>query len=303
MPRDEHGNVADIVMDPNATVERTNVGRLFEQYINAASRDVHKHICSRFGVKRFEREVIASNALQKLDPQVIANAYQYLLNYYKIVSPIQYSWFVDGTITQSMESYMAEIVNKGVTLFMPSNNPAEPDEAIEQLQKEYPPLYGPVTYVGNSGNTIKTNKNVRIGSVYILLLEKTGDDWSAVSSGRRQHFGALSPVTRVDKYLNPARNQAVRGAGEAEIRIFVSYVGPEFVADLMDRNNSHETHKAMVNGIVKSATPSNIENLVDRAKYPYGGAKPLQLLNHIAQCGGFEFVYAPFVPANQRTGV
>jgi hypothetical protein len=29
-----------------------------------------------------------------------------------------------------------------------------------------------------------------------------------------------------------------------------------------------------------------------------GNARPLQLVKHLAQCGGFEFQYTPYVPGN-----
>ena len=40
MPRDKAGNVADLIMDPGSTVNRTNLGRLYEQYLGAAARDI-----------------------------------------------------------------------------------------------------------------------------------------------------------------------------------------------------------------------------------------------------------------------
>lgn len=287
MPIDEDGNRADIVMDPNSTISRTNVSRLFEQYYNSASRDVHKRICKTLGVIPYSK----NPDISKIDNDIINDAYLYLLEYYKIISPVMFNWFKDGLIKQTKTEYLREIVSVGVSLYIPTDNQPESEVIIQQLEKHYKPTYGPVSYVGNSGKRVITKKPVRIGSVYMILLEKTGDDWSAVSSGKLQHFGVLSQITKQDKYSKPTRNQAVRGTGEAEVRILSSYVGSEFVAELMDRNNSPQTHKLLINGIMSSDTPTNIDNLINRAEHPFGGAKPMQLIAHIAQCGGFKFKY------------
>ena len=299
MPVDQDGNRADIVMDPNSTISRMNLGRLYEQYINAASRDVHKAVCAMLKCTPFEAEDMALMKIQGGSNADLQQAYNHLLGYYKITSPHMYEWHTTGKIEEDTAVYMSEIVNRGVTLYVPPDNPVESEDMVLALEANYRPTYGPITYRGNSGRLVTTKDNVRIGSMYVVLLEKIGDDWSAVSSGKLQHFGVLSQLTKVDKYAKPARNQAVRGAGEAEVRIFISYIGELFMAEMMDRNNNPQTHKAIVSNILKAAKPSNIDNLIDRRMHPYGGAKPVQLISHIIECGGARFQYAPYVPPLQ----
>jgi hypothetical protein len=125
-----------------------------------------------------------------------------------------------------------------------------------------------------------------------MLLEKIGDDLAAVSSARLQHFGILSQITKADRNALPIRNQPVRVNGETEGRIFVSYAGPLAVAEIMDRNNNPFTHKHIVWNILKADNPSNIDVAVDRKLISLGNAKPLQLVNHIAYCGGWKFKYS-----------
>jgi hypothetical protein len=286
MPVDSDGNKADIVMDPNSTVSRMNVGRLYEQYINAASRDTHKRICNMLNVKP---KSVKSTSSKTINMANIDSAFDYLLGYYKITSPITYQWFLDGKVNQSKLDYLYEIIEKGICLYIPSNNEPELTIMIEELEASYRPLYSPVTYTGNSGNVVTTIENIRIAPVYTLCLEKTGDNWSAVSSGKLQHHGVLSPLTKVDKYSKPTRNQAVRGTGESECRILGSYLGSEYLPELMDRNNSPTTHRLMVDNILASSTPTNIDNLVDRKINPLGGSKPLQLMHHVMQCSGVKF--------------
>jgi DNA-directed RNA polymerase beta subunit len=294
MPVDEAGNRADIVMDPNSTVSRMNIGRLYEQYINAAGRDVAKEICHRLNIQANDLKVMSKlGELDRTNRPAIDMAWEYLLGFYKIVSPKMFVWFTDGEYGRSRLEHLAEVITKGVYLYMPPENDPEPVEMIKALEKFYRPTYGPVTYVGNSGRKVTTKLPVRIGSMYIILLEKIGDDWTAVSSGKLQHFGVLSQVTNTDKYSSPTRTQAIRALGEAEVRIYVSYAGPRITAEILDRNNNPKTHQYQVQRILEADQPTNILNTVDRGEIPLGGSKPLQLVKHVLECGGTKFRYTP----------
>lgn len=300
MPVDQDGNRADIIMDPNSTISRMNIGRFYEQYFNAASRDVHKRICSSFNVKPFSSYSDAFSVVSNSPKEIVEKNYQYLLNYYKIMSPRMYNWFQDGKIPDTPEQYISDIINRGVALYIPTDNEPMSEDIILRLEEDrkiideyYKPLYGPVSYIGNSGKRVTTKNNARIGSVYFILLEKTGDDWNSVASGKLQHFGILSQITKQDKFSKPARNQAVRGSGEAEVRIMISYIGPKYVAELMDRNNNPFTHNLICHQILSADVPTNIDNLVDRKLYPYGGSKPLQLVKHILEASGLRFKNIP----------
>ena len=112
-----------------------------------------------------------------------------------------------------------------------------------------------------------------------------------MASGKFQHFGVLAKLTKEDKSSEPYRAQPIKGVGETEGRIFASYAGPVALAELMDRNNNPMTHMEIVNQILKAAKPTQIQQLIDRKKLPYGNTKPLQIMNHIALCGGWKFEY------------
>jgi len=297
MPVDAEGNIADIVMDPNATISRMIIGRLYEQYICASSRDTHKLICKRLGIAPFSGLEESVDYVSRLSADVKDHAWDLLLNFYRITNPDVFGWFKEGKVKCNPDEYLGEIIHKGIYLYMPTENKPENTDIVKQLENStYRPCYGPVTYVGNSGKKVTTKEKVRIGSMYFILLEKIGDDWSAVSSGKLQHFGVLAQLTKQDKFAKPARMQAVRGAGEAEVRIYASYIGGEFVAEMMDRTNNPKTHREMVYNLLKADQPGNVHNLVDREKIPFGNSKPLVLVKHILSCGGLEFAYKPYKP-------
>jgi hypothetical protein len=296
MPMDADGNRADIVMDPNSTVSRMNLSRIYEQYINAHSRDVSKQIRHWFGIGEHDRETIHKvQTIERQNKAVFDQAWNYLLGYYEIVSPLMHAWFIGGQYLRTQAEHLTEVIKKGIYIWKPTNCPRESSDIVRMLEASYPSTYGPVTYVGNSGRRVTTKVPVRIGSVYIILLEKTADDWSAVSSGKTQHYGVLAQVGNQDKYAQPYRSQPIRAFGEAEIRIAASYAGQRVTAEIMDRNNNPESHKSIVYSILEAPEPTNIYNAVDRSKIPYGGSRPLQLVKHILACYGVRFVYKPYV--------
>lgn len=293
MPVDAAGNRADIVMDPNSTISRMNLGRFYEQYLNACSRDIIQRIIAKHNLVKGPGLIHQLEEIKATNPTAFNETWQYLLNYYRIVSPRMYSWFVTGKYPQSDCYHLAYCINNFIYIYYPPDNEPMYQQMIAELKKDYRPIIGPVTYRGTSGEVVTTHDNVLIGSVYFILLEKIADDWAAVSSGKLQHFGVLSQVSSSDKYSTPARMQPVRVLGEAEVRIFVSYVGADVTAELLDRSNNPFAHEQVVQSILNAEQPTNIMRAVDRRVVPYGGSKPHQLVNHIAACGGWKFVNLP----------
>lgn len=299
MPVDSNGNRADVVMDPNATISRMNLGRLYEQYINAASRDLRFELQKTFGLTNLS-PMPSPKAL--LNHPNFAAGWARLMRYYEIVVPGMHAAFVNNQYAKTHEEHMHYVLSKFIYLYYPPDNPPEGRKIIEQLEKEFKPTYGPVSYVGYSGNRSTTVDPVRIGSMYFLLLEKTADDWNAVSSGKLQNFGVLSQVTNNDRYSSSVRIQPTRVWGETEMRIGVAYVGDHVMAEVHDRNNSISSHKQVLQSVLRADKPSAITMATDRSTNQLGNGRPLQLVKHILLCSGVKFVYKPYVP-NLSNGI
>lgn len=290
MPIDSEGNRADIVMDPDSTIARMNFGRSHENYINAASRDVVKRIARITNIPVGDKDAIRKvMQLEMTDTDIFENAWNMLIGYYGCINPEMEGWFLNDSYQGTRYEHLGTVIKEGIYLYIPPENEPEYMDIIEAIKTKYPPHHGPVTYIGTSGKQVVTKDNVRIGSNYIMLLEKIADDWTAVSSGKLQHFGVLSQVTNADKYSQPTRQQAIRAWGEAEVRIGVSYVGPKMMVDILDRNNNPATHKHILRNILTAPQPTNIESVVDRRVQPLGGSKPLQLVKHLAEVAGWRF--------------
>lgn len=289
MPIDSDGNRADVVMDSASVIARMNLGRLYEHYVNSVIRDVGKAVCNILGVKA----PISENRSSQISPDVIKHAYLHLLRLYKIINDKQYDFYGHQITEDEKLEHLTSVVNKGIYLLYPIDNDRETPEVIKALEVAFKPTYGPVTYVGDSGQIVTTAGNVRIAPLYMMLLDKIADDWSSVSSGKLQHFGVLSPTTKSEKFSNPHRNSPVRTIGETEGRIFAGYCGREAIAEMMDRSNSPATQRNVVSNILNSDKPTQIDHVVDRNYIRLGGARPLQLVRHILGTAGYSIVYEP----------
>ena len=295
MPVDQDGNRAEIVMDAGSTINRMNVGRLYEHYISAAARDVSKNVRAMLGIPQCKKTQALStlSGVYQQNRSRVAEVYQYLLGFYKIVSPRSFDFFSSDLKEEEKLEHLADIIEDGLYVYWPIENEPEGPDVVKQLEEHYRPTYGPVQYVGNSGNLVTTRENVRVAPFYVMLLEKIADDWMAVSSAKAHHFGVLTPVIRAEKHSLPFSNTPVRFLGETEGRLMTGYSGPEAAAEMVDRSNSPPTRKQIVRSILNAPVPTNIEQSVDRNSIPLGGAKPIQLANHVLQCAGLQFVYEP----------
>lgn len=308
MPVDEHGNVADFVFDPGSTINRMIISRLYEQYINAASRDVLRSLTLMLGVNRETHRTKGTiqkelTRIEMNEPARFKQAWDYLLGYYAITVPAQHAVFAEGRHGATPLGHLTHVINEGyLVLHIRTDHPLEYKNMVADIEEFYPPLWGPVKYIDPFGNHVTTREKIRIGPMHILMLEKIADSWSAVSTATTQHYGVLATMSNQDKYSKPIRHNPTRAFGEAEIRILLSYAGGRVAAEILDRNNNLAAHKEIVRSILRAEKPTNIDVAVDRQKVPLGGARPLQLVKHIAQCGGWAFAYKPFQPNWQYDG-
>lgn len=301
MPIDADGNRAEMIFDPASVVNRMIPGRLEQQYINSASRDVLKEVIRRLGVNPKQRRSVLTQELtviERSNGALFNDVWEYLMGFYDITVPEQASLFRNRLQGSTPVSHLAYIISKGYTVLnITTDHQLEFKNIISDIQRLYPPTFGPVTYRGASGKLVTTVEDVRIGPMPIIMLEKIADGWSAVSSARRQHHGVLATLSNSDKYSSRIRNQPTKAFGETEIRIVASYASTLTAAEILDRNNSITAHKAMVDAVLGADKPSRIKVAVDRVKTPIGSSSSLQMVNHIAACSGWGFDYKPYVPS------
>jgi hypothetical protein len=293
MPVDENGNRADVVMDAASTISRMNLGRLYEQHMSATLRDITQHVRQQFGYGRLTpTAVIAEQLLAKHDIQKIQAVHQYVVDFYKLFSDKQAMYYASMVTPESQAEHMASIISNHAYAYVPIDKQLSSKEIVKRIEASpYKPVYGKVTYRGNSGEMVTTERNVRIAPLYMMLLEKIADDWTAVSTGNLQLHGLLAQVNRREKHARPYRNTPVRTIGETEGRLFVGYCGREAVAEMLDRSGNPLVQRHMARNILDAEKPSDIKEIVDRNLVTYGNTKPIQIINHMFTCTGFKTKY------------
>lgn len=296
MPIDQYGVRADIIFCTIATINRMNIGRTYEHYIGSTTHHVARKVTESLGfVKGVE---ITSEQIACLDETLVNQNFSYLLRLYQIVSKVMHEEFSKFNYELKCE-HLAEVVNNygkyanGLFLYIPIANHDTLYNITKLLAQEFPVPRGPVTYRGDSGKLVTTNKAVRIGPMYVMALDKIADDWSSVSSARLQHFGILAVSSKAERNRTPYRNNPVRTIGETEGRIYAGYLGREAIAEMIDRSNNPQTQRSLYRSILDADKPTNIDKLVNRDVLPYGGAKPLLLIKHMLAAAGFKMVYKP----------
>ena len=257
MPRDEYGNVADMVMDGDSTSKRMNLGRVYEQYINISGRETR-------------------DRLHELLPLGKEVAFEHLIGFYEAVAPEFHAKCKEyfelqagkGRLEEAVEHHLRCVMTpnpnnpaEGINVWIPTNCSVIGAEQIRRLMASvYRPRKSHVTYTDPYGKTIVTRNKMMIGSMYIMLLEKTGDDWSSVSSPRLQHIGLAAKLSKSDKLSTPAKRTATRIFGEDEIRLICANAGGDVAAELLDRTNNPAKHRMICRNIQRSYTPSRIHD-------------------------------------------
>jgi hypothetical protein len=292
MPVDENGNRVDVVIFGGSTMRRSNYGRLFEHGFGAAGRDLAQRLRIEAGLDRH-----ATPTPQQLD-QVLADAkwvnyaFNELLDFYAIVTPTQHSILKDDP---EPARHVRTVMTDGFPyLYSPVDDPVSPILASKAILKSrFCPHYGKVKYKDPYGNDVTTVDNILTGPLYMFLLEKIGEDWSAVASVKTQQFGLPSKLNNTDRSSTPGRETAIRSFGESETRSYNCTVGPEPTLELLDQTNNPAAHLAVIQSILTADKPSNIDRSVNRKEIPFGNSRPVDLLNHLLECRGLRFVYAP----------
>lgn len=287
MPVDELGRVADVILDPISVPNRTNLGRLYEFYMNDVLEQTEMKLKQMVDFK----PGMSLESFSSIDPFALFNALEYLLKLVGILAPKQEEFLRSLSEDEKIE-YLYETLNEHITIHMPPDTEVDVPHTVLNIieQSEYKPYVGKIKYTGADGNPCVTDSDIRIADLYIMLLDKIADDWSSVSVSKLQHHGIIS-ANKLVKHDYPYRCSPVRVQGEDENRILAGYTTPENVAELIDRNNNPLTMRAIVHNILDSDKPTNIYRLVDRTRIPYGSNKPLQLINHIFGTCGFRPTY------------
>lgn len=291
MPVDENGNRADVIVYGNSTISRTNLGRWFEQFFNAAGRDLVQRMRRECGWDHLVTPTDMQTKQAVMNKEWSTMAFDRLLRYYRMTVPNQ----ADDMMSHPQpDEHVRHVLKNGIYLNHPPNNPiSEMDQLRSVMKSEFRPHHGKVKYYNNFGEEVVSDFPALIGEIYFITLEKNGEDYSAAASVKVQHFGVPAKLSQHDRNTTPARQTSVRGMGESESRSWCSNIGSVPTMELMDQSNNPAAHRFGIHNILTHDTPTNIDRLVDRNAVPFGGSRPVNLFKHILSCRGLKFYYKP----------
>lgn len=295
MPVDQNGQRADVIISPDGTIGRMIIAKPYLHQMGSASRKVQENVRNILAPAGIVPGKANEANILRVPKQVRDEAYNQVLLMQDLIDP-RVSAYYRQMPEEKQADHLSIVVNKEAYMACPIDVEKLPHEMVSDLEETFKPTYGPVSYIGESGKKVTTHYPVRIAPFYFIMLEKIGDDWSAVPTGRLQVQGVLTTPTRSEKFSTPFKLSPVRAMGETEFRLVNATCGRLAVAETIDRSNNISAQRNMVWNIQMAAEPANIKNIVDRSFVNYGDAKPIQLFRHMAMVAGFEAKYVPEEP-------
>lgn len=270
----EDGTPIDVAMAENAMLRRTNFNRPNEHNITAASMEVRRQAIIMMDERRPESEII-----------------DYVFNYLKGVSSIWHGEICEAHPTDELKmEYIRELRDVPLRIRFAHERPENIDDVQKFIENNYPPrktklwVTNPIT-----GERELTIEEFTIGQLYMIRLDKTGRDASAISACRFQQFGTIAKLHSRDKHRRPFREHAIKFAGEAEMRHMEAYAGNGIGAEAMDRSNNPIVMDAMTEAVLLADRPMNIDDVAPRDKFPLGRHNGLGIAHHVIRTGGSMF--------------
>ena len=248
-PRDKHGVYADVVIDGTTCNNRINPGRLYEQYINANGTNM-------------VRDLLNTPNLDMLA------AYDRIQHWQSIASIPTYEACLKTYNTNAEKiSYAKYVLANDTHIWLPPNAAGVGIQMIADLEREFKLDYGPLTYRDLTGKQVTTVDPMFIGSLYMLFLEKIGDDWTSVAASKLQCFGLPGKLSGADKHTSQVREKAVRILGESEVRLLLATIGGEMVSKLLLLASSPVKQREAIRAILK-AGESEVKSVMKDGPVP-----------------------------------
>ena len=132
---------------------------------------------------------------------------------------------------------------------------------------------------------------ILIAPLYIILLNKTADNFLSTASAKLNHFNVPCSISKADKAVTPWRDSPTKTWSEVETRIMASYGSRKAISEFMNRASDINAHRHLYTNLLTSSKPTSIKTIIDRNIVPYGGEAALKLINSIFNCSGIAMEY------------
>lgn len=270
MPYTKDGVRADLIMDPSSLPSRSNVGLVYEQYFNGASRKL--------------RDIVRHEP----DDNV---AWSHVIAFLEAYGGPQLEYYSNATPEEQRE-ILTEIREKEFYLHYSVSSDKRAWEVVQDLEKTpYKPLVDNLL-INYRGKVRETRYPAMIAPIYEMLLCKTPEEsLMACSVPRFNHYMVAVGNSSAQKLSKHISNSPIKIYGETENRMLASIAGDKGLVEIQDRNCSIPTLKHIIDQILTAEHPGFCDNLVDRSKYKFGHNSALSLMKHVFEVGGIGIEY------------
>lgn len=289
MPKDERGVYADMVFGGGAIFKRMITSAAAEQYVNGAAYTLTEELMSYlngksiFDVKDSDWEKVSKRLegyLKIVSPEILLpEAYDPdkpdLLRKDIIHDELHNSLDDEGTIVG--------IVNR-----VPTNHKYPMLQMGAMIKKHYRPYRSKVTYRDTEGVMQTTKREIMIGSVYVMLLEKLAQWPAGVATARLGNFGVPTKTNAKDKDASRRSEQPIR-FGESEFRLFGGILGRRLNRLLSLRSSNSDIRKDIARRQMSTGKPTALKEAYDYDKYKDSDNRVVTLVKTILRVTGVEY--------------
>jgi len=285
MPVDANGLVADMMFDPSSSNRRMNMGNPAEGFVLTTVTIFRKKLIEE--IKKLPGETVK----EKIIHNDTSTIYEQLLDFISCIDEVQYKGYKKLTEKQR-KVVLLDIVEDNLYIkFHVDQNISEDNMddniVIKRLKaKGYSPKKDKVLLRFNGKNEYTVNKTY-ISRQYMFMLNKTGDDWLAVSTARLNPFTLPVSPSKTLKSMMLYNATPVKIGSETDLRFFAAYAGEEALAEFRDRNLSVPTLLHMCDVILTTDKPTDIDDITPRDKVPFGNETVVNIHKSITNTFGY----------------
>ena len=286
MPRDQHGNYLDMVVDPMSLTKRMNLGKIIEPRLSSTQLEYARMLRADLGLPDEDTELtIARSHLEDKTSEWRRNWFDRLQTFYALLTPRQHE-FLKTYNDEDVLDHLTHCVGEGVRPWFPTDNPVVYSDVHPQLAAEHPVNKGKMTMLNSRGETVPIRDDIVVGDLYMIVLEKLGKDLSAVASAKILANGVPAKQSSSDNGANHTRTNPVRLPSETDFRWMLMSMGGDAVRDLQERGNSPEIHEEVYETILTAENPMKIQSVVDRTRFHYNHNRVARQVRQLQTCNG-----------------
>lgn len=272
MPVDENGNRVHCMRAADATLRRSTYLPIYIIFMSHTAR-----------------EVVSDKIVEAYKEGGIDAAWPLMVELSRDYNP-EWAEVLEDTHTtdEQREVLYEEIRDVRFRAWIPNDYEKSFYEISRLLKEKYKVRKSKLLITKPNGEKVWTEKEFYIGDVYTIRLNKTGREFSSISSCRFDPFGTIAKTNSDEIPLRPAPTKACKWISESEERLLAEHGAGELAAECHDRANNPLVARQQDYTVLTHPTPMNIECAVDREEHPLGHSRPHQILQHTHHIAGLE---------------